>query len=150
MKSVENFNRKILGIERNSPQIVDRDEFDLSVHQLREEIKELVDAYETGDLVQIIDALIDIDYFLHGIIYKFGISSRVYKRLFNVVHECNMSKKVGVKKGREGFNGALDAVKPDGWVSPEETIDRLMGRWYGRDYADKLKADVSGRTERDI
>jgi len=65
-------------------------------------------------------------YFAQGILYKMGISDDEYQKIFEIVHAANMSKKPGVKEGREGFD-AVDAVKPEDFVSPEDAIMRILG-----------------------
>lgn len=131
-KKVEDFNRNVLGIESRDLGMMPREEFKLSMKQLREEITEIEEAYEKGDLVGVVDGLIDLDYFHKGIIYKHGINYAIYNMLFGQVHDCNMTKKKGVKKGREGFGNAADAVKPEGWVSPEVKIyETLRAVTYG-------------------
>lgn len=125
-KMVENFNRKILGIQRRPLGLMNHEEFKLSLAQLREEIQEIEDAYNEGDLVGVIDGLIDLDYFQKGVVYKHGVSRSLYRRLFSAVHHCNMTKKKGVKETRQGFGDSADAIKPQGWVPPEEAIRLIL------------------------
>ena len=123
---VEYFNRKVLGIEPRQIGLMDPMEFKLSMTQLREEIREMEEAYEHGDLIAVVDGMVDLDYFLKGVVYKHGIMAPIYNEIFKVVHDANMQKKLGVKSGREGFDGAADAVKPAGWVAPEEKIGLIL------------------------
>ena len=125
-KMVENFNRKILGIQRRQLGLMNPEEFKLSLTQLREEIQEIEDAYNEGDLVGVIDGLIDLDYFQKGVVYKHGVGRSLYRKLFSAVHHCNMTKKKGVKETRQGFGDSADAIKPQGWVPPEEAIRLIL------------------------
>lgn len=121
-KKVEIFNKQVLGIEPRDLGMMPKDEFKLSMAQLREEIEEIEEAYDEGNLVGVVDGLIDLDYFHKGIIYKHGINYAIYHMLFGQVHESNMTKKKGVKETRRGFGDAADAIKPQGWVAPETKI----------------------------
>lgn len=119
---VEIFNRKVLNIEPRPLSLQEPQEFLLSLKQLREEIDEIQEAYAEGNLVGVIDGLIDLDFFQKGVLYKMGISEDLYSDCFQLVFDANMEKKLGVKKGREGFGNAADAIKPKGWIPPEERI----------------------------
>ncbi len=58
---------------------------------LEEEIQEYLDANKKGDIVGVIDALCDIQYFLFGMVVIHGAMS-IFTKCFNVVHWSNMSK----------------------------------------------------------
>lgn len=123
---VEHFNREILGIEERKLGLQDPNEFRLSLHQLREEIDEIEEAYENGDLVGVIDGLIDLDYFHKGVVYKMGIPSTLYAQMFEAVHSCNMAKSRGTKETRQGYGDSADAIKPEGWVAPEVVLAEMI------------------------
>lgn len=131
--SVVDFNANILGISRRSPSLQDREEFKLSLHQLREEIDEIEESYNNGDFIGVLDGLIDLEYFLLGVFYKNGISESTHAELFDVIHKANMLKKMGTKKGREGYDAA-DAYKPDSWTDPELKIARILDTVRERGY----------------
>lgn len=122
---VVDFNRHVLGITKRPVGIQDPDEFMLSMTQLKEEIREIEEAYKHQDFVELIDGLIDLEYFLLGIFYKNGLSSKTHEDMFTAVHTANLNKKAGVKEGREGFS-AIDANKPKNWVSPEAAIIEIL------------------------
>jgi predicted HAD superfamily Cof-like phosphohydrolase len=124
---VRHFNANILGIKRRTPGLQVEDEFKLSMHQLKEEIGEIEEAYSRGDFIAVLDGLIDLEYFLLGIFYKNGINESAHAELFEVVHEANMLKRAGVKAGREGYD-ATDAIKPDSWTNPEIKIARILDK----------------------
>lgn len=124
------FNANILGITDRKLGFVKEEEFRLSLHQLREEIDEMEGAYLEGNLVKMIDAMIDLNYFLCGVIYKHGIPEGMYDQMFDVVHQANMAKAIGKKKGRDQYD-ALDAIKPQGWIPPEETLTYLIAAALG-------------------
>lgn len=125
-KKVVKFNQDILEIAERKIGLQALDEFNLSLHQLREEIDEMEEKYHQGDLVGVLDGLIDLDYFQKGVVYKMGITEQLYNRLFGIVHDANMAKAMGKKATRLGYGNAADAVKPDGWIPPEETMYEVI------------------------
>lgn len=119
------FNQKIMKIDPRPIGLMDPAEMAFSAKSLREEIVEMVDAYDSGDLVGVIDALIDLDFFRLGILYKHGITEELYEKLFTVVWSKNMKKELGQPKPTR-CELALDAIKPPGWVGPEDEIRQLL------------------------
>jgi len=63
----------------------------LRVSLIAEELKELEQAIADGDLVEIADALCDIQYVLSGAVLEFGMGEK-FVELFNEVQRSNMSK----------------------------------------------------------
>lgn len=122
---VMNFNRNVLDISPRPPGPQVKDEFELSIHQLKEEIEEIEQAYQQGDFIGVLDGLIDLEYFLLGIFFKNGINEPTHADLFDAVHQANLLKKQGTKAGREGYDAA-DAIKPDSWVNPEIKFARIL------------------------
>lgn len=76
-------------IER--PSIPDKKRCELRISLLQEELNELKEAIENNDLVEVADALCDIQYVLSGAIHEFGLGEH-FKSLFDEVHRSNMSK----------------------------------------------------------
>ena len=64
---------------------------ELRVALLEEELKELKQAIEDKDLVEVADALCDIQYVLSGAILEFGLGEK-FPDLFDEVQRSNMSK----------------------------------------------------------
>ena len=125
-EQVSEFNNDVLGIEIGSVICLPvKDVTDLTLHQLREEADELELACNSMDSVEAIDALIDSIYFAMGALYKIGLDEKVFNRIFTVIHTANMKKFIGKKEGREGYSSA-DAIKPIGWISPEEMIEEIV------------------------
>jgi len=58
---------------------------------LAEELDELKEALAAGDMVETLDALIDLQYVLDGAFLSFGLHG-VKTAAFNEVHRSNMSK----------------------------------------------------------
>lgn len=63
----------------------------LRIDLLAEELKELQEAVNDGNLVEIADALCDLQYVLAGAVLEFGLGKQ-FKTLFDEVHRSNMSK----------------------------------------------------------
>ncbi len=125
-KMVVHFNQRVLGITPRPIGMMQQNEFELSLTQLREEVDEMELAYKEGDFVKLLDGMIDLNFFLLGVVYKHGVDEETFNKAFQAVYEANMEKKLGVKQGREGFGGAADAVKPEGWVPPEDRIQAIL------------------------
>lgn len=63
----------------------------LRVELIAEELKELEQAIKDKDIVEIADALCDIQYVLSGAVLEFGLGAK-FKALFDEVQRSNMSK----------------------------------------------------------
>ena len=81
------FNHPILA----SPQIPSAERCKLRVALITEELKELVQAIADNNIVEVADALCDIQYVLSGAILEFGLGEK-FKALFDEVQRSNMSK----------------------------------------------------------
>ena len=73
------------------PVIPTEDRCKLRVALLAEELKELEVAILERDIVEVADALCDIQYVLSGAILEFGLGNK-FKALFEEVQRSNMSK----------------------------------------------------------
>lgn len=63
----------------------------LRIALIQEELDELRDAVEKKDVVEIADALCDIQYVLSGAVLEFGLGEK-FAQLFDEVQRSNMSK----------------------------------------------------------
>ena len=75
----------------NTPAIPDENRCKLRVALIAEELKELEVAILEKDIVEVADALCDIQYVLSGAILEFGLGEK-FKALFEEVQRSNMSK----------------------------------------------------------
>jgi predicted HAD superfamily Cof-like phosphohydrolase len=73
------------------PTIPSRERCGLRVSLLAEELDELKEAIAANDLVEIADALCDLQYVLSGAVLEFGLGEK-FVDLFNEVQRSNMSK----------------------------------------------------------
>jgi len=74
-----------------NPTIPSEERCKLRVSLIAEELKELEKAIADKDLVEIADALCDIQYVLSGAVLEFGLGEK-FKALFEEVQRSNMSK----------------------------------------------------------
>lgn len=91
LNSVAEFHKTFKHPILNSPQIPSEDRCKLRVSLIAEELKELEEAIASKDLVEVADALADIQYVLSGAILEFGLGDQ-FKALFDEVQRSNMSK----------------------------------------------------------
>lgn len=92
IKQVLEFN-KVFNLEINEkPTLVDAKNSLLGVKLMQEELDEYRDKGITKhDLVEVADALVDMQYILSGLIIKHGLQY-CFTELFDEVHDSNMSK----------------------------------------------------------
>jgi predicted HAD superfamily Cof-like phosphohydrolase len=83
----ETFKHPILPL----PAIPGEDRCKLRVALIAEELKELESAIMDRDIVEVADALCDIQYVLSGAILEFGLAEK-FNELFTEVQRSNMSK----------------------------------------------------------
>jgi predicted HAD superfamily Cof-like phosphohydrolase len=95
-----------------TPEIPSAKRCALRVNLLQEELNELKEAIEQNDLVEVADALCDIQYVLSGAILEFGLQEK-FKSLFDEVHRSNMSKTcktIEIAKATEAHYAAKDGT----------------------------------------
>ena len=81
------FNAPIL----DTPQIPSKERCELRVELLQEELNELKQAIADKNIVEVADALCDLQYVLSGAVLEFGLGEK-FVTLFNEVQRSNMSK----------------------------------------------------------
>ncbi|MBC7408399.1 MAG: nucleoside triphosphate pyrophosphohydrolase family protein [Arcicella sp.] len=91
LNQVAEFHRTFKAPILDKPQIPSADRCKLRVSLIAEELRELQEAIENKDLVEVADALCDIQYVLSGAVLEFGLGEK-FVDLFNEVQRSNMSK----------------------------------------------------------
>ena len=91
LKSVSEFHETFKAPILESPQIPSKERCDLRINLMQEELNEIKEAIENGDLVEISDGLCDLMYVLCGSILEFGLKDK-FNTLFDEVQRSNMSK----------------------------------------------------------
>lgn len=129
------FNREICGIsDPDSPTRLQPARKEWTLAALKEEVNEFEDATE---LVDEVDALVDLIYFAAGRLQEMGVDGA---KAFLEVHRCNMNKVRGELSKRPGSLGH-DAVKPPGWTGPDYSwlsLPRFMFGTRVRRKSDKM------------
>lgn len=123
---VFHFNDQVLGIGQRELGLLSDKELEYAGKAIREELNEFEEAHRTQDFVGAVDAAIDNLYFTIGFLKRMGLTAQQVSDCCAAVHAANMEKKLGVQVKRAG-EGVADAVKPDGWVGPEERIAAILG-----------------------
>lgn len=91
LQQVADFHRTFKHPILPNPVIPDESRCKLRVALIAEELKELEVAILEKDIVEVADALCDIQYVLSGAILEFGLGDK-FKALFEEVQRSNMSK----------------------------------------------------------
>ena len=94
LSSVAAFHRLFRAPILASPVIPSADRCQLRVSLLEEEVQELADAIKDNDLVEVADALADIQYVLSGAVHEFGMGN-IFQTLFDEVQRSIDSIPVG-------------------------------------------------------
>jgi len=113
------FNAPILDI----PQIPSEQRCELRVSLLQEELNELSQAIKDNDIVEIADALADLQYVLSGAVLEFGLGDK-FVELFNEVQRSNMSKACDTQQ--EALMTLSHYKKKDG---TEGYYKKINGKW---------------------
>ncbi len=91
LNMVAEFHRTFQHPVLDSPQIPAPERAQLRVNLLEEELNEFRQAIEKGNIVEVADALCDLQYVLAGAILEFGLGEK-FPDLFAEVQRSNMSK----------------------------------------------------------
>jgi predicted HAD superfamily Cof-like phosphohydrolase len=123
IKLVEEFHNTFGAPVLDKPQIPSKDRSELRVSLLQEELNELKEAIKNSDLVEISDALADLQYVLSGAILEFGLGDK-FNELFLEVQRSNMSK--ACSSQQEAIQTLLHYKEKDGTEGYYKEVD---GKW---------------------
>ena len=123
LNQVAEFHRTFNAPILETPQIPSKDRCDLRVSLLQEELNELSEAINNNDLVEVADALADIQYVLTGAVLEFGLGEK-FVELFDEVQRSNMSK--ACNSLQEAISTLSHYKKKDG---TEGYYKELNGKW---------------------
>jgi len=123
LESVSEFHKTFGAPILETPQIPSKERCELRVSLLQEELNELKEAIEKGDVVEVADALADLQYVLSGAILEFGMGDK-FNTLFDEVQRSNMSKACNTHQ--EAIETLLHYKKKDG---TEGTYKEEDGKW---------------------
>lgn len=109
-----------------TPKIIEQDLAIIRAIFLDEEVLEYLKANQEGDLVEVLDALVDLQYFLNGQIVIHGLH-HIFDKAFKIVHDSNMSK-----AGEDGNPILRQDGKilkgPNYWKPTEKLAELLNGK----------------------
>lgn len=116
INDVYKFNKEIIGTEQPiKPTNLTRERLLFALIAMYEELREFTEACNENKVEDALDAIIDLIYFAIGRAYELGITESQFRQCWNLVQQKNMQKKRGAKnRGTD-----QDAVKPEGWASPD-------------------------------
>lgn len=97
LKQVEDFHDTFGVPVLETPTIPNEDRCKLRIDLIQEELDELKTAIADKNIVEIADALCDLQYVLNGTILEFGMKE-AFEELFDDVHDSNMSKSCGTER----------------------------------------------------
>ena len=100
LNQVAKFHKTFKHPIEESPVIPAAKRAQLRVDLLQEELNELSQAIKDNDLVEVADALCDLQYVLSGAVLEFGLGAK-FKELFDEVQRSNMSKTCATKEEAE-------------------------------------------------
>jgi predicted HAD superfamily Cof-like phosphohydrolase len=134
LNQVADFHRTFNAPILDTPQIPSEQRCELRVNLLQEELDELAQAIKDKDLVEVADALCDIQYVLSGAVLEFGLGDK-FVELFNEVQRSNMSKACSTEeeaqrtlehyKQKDGTEGYYKQVG-DKWVTYRNGDDKVL------------------------
>lgn len=125
LQMVKEFNNKIIGMSTvKVAHDLPSDRVEWFGNVVCEELDEFKKAYQLKDTVGMLDALIDMTYFILGRVQECGFTETQWDKCFAAVHEANMTK----RKGNKGRGSDIDAVKDADWVGPEERIREILNQ----------------------
>jgi predicted HAD superfamily Cof-like phosphohydrolase len=134
LNQVADFHRTFNAPILDTPQIPSEQRCQLRVALLQEELDELAQAIKDNDLVEIADALCDIQYVLSGAVLEFGLGDK-FVELFNEVQRSNLSKACSTEeeaqttlehyKQKDGTEGYYKQVG-DKWVTYRNGDDKVL------------------------
>ena len=98
-----------------APAIPPEDRCKLRLNLLQEELDELRAAIADDDIVEVADALADLQYVLSGAVLEFGLGEK-FKALFEEVHRSNMSKTCASREEAEATLAHYRKLEQEGRI----------------------------------
>ena len=123
ISKVSEFHRTFNAPILDTPTIPSEERCQLRISLLQEELNELSEAIKNKDIIEVADALCDIQYVLSGAILEFGMCA-TFDELFDEVQRSNMSK--ACSSIQEAIETISHYKKKDG---TESTYKQLGDKW---------------------
>jgi predicted HAD superfamily Cof-like phosphohydrolase len=123
---VKQFHLDILGVEEapgltmiSDMWIMERFRF------LAEETNEFLEGAIAGNMIKTIDGLLDTVYVALGTLYMMGLPEHTVQACWDAIQKANMAK----VRGMTARGNKIDAIKPLGWIGPEESIAVALAQY---------------------
>ena len=104
---------------QNAPVIPDKSRCELRVDLIQEELNELQQAIIDNDMIEVADALCDIQYVLAGAVLEFGLGNK-FSDLFDEVQRSNMSKACDTQQEAEETVAFYAKQGTEAYFSPSD------------------------------
>lgn len=128
------------------PTLIAKERSDLRINLLQEELNELKKAVEEKDLVEIADALVDLQYVLTGAVLEWGFAE-YFGALFAEVHSSNMTKACLTAKDIADTEAFLEARGED-FHSSMRRVGNISVMTFRRNGDDKIFKNVNYKEPR--
>ena len=104
---------------QKTPGIPDKKRCELRVELIQEELNELQQAIIDNDMIEVADALCDIQYVLAGAVLEFGLGNK-FSDLFNEVQRSNMSKACETQQEAEETVAYYEKQEIEAYFAPSD------------------------------
>lgn len=115
-KKVQQFHEMFSLPVLNEPTLIDKKRFKLRIDLIKEELDELIEAYENSDIVEIADALGDLQYVLSGAVLELGFGEKI-EQIFDEIDSSNMTK---------ACSDYEQAMRTQKWYKDERGTDSII------------------------
>lgn len=129
-QKIKDFNQRIVKLQGvKIAHYLAPERLDWFKNVVNEELQEFEEALNKKSCPDMLDALIDLTYFIKGRAIECGFTETQWNKAFDAVHMANMSK----SKGNKGRGSDMDAVKDENWQGPEGLIEAMLNEsgYYG-------------------
>ncbi|NOU59451.1 nucleoside triphosphate pyrophosphohydrolase family protein [Marinifilum caeruleilacunae] len=116
LDKVHEFHKAFRVNVEEKPAIPDLERCKLRQNIIQEEVDELKEAWESGNIIEVADALADIHYVVMGTVLEFGLQDK-YPEIFSEVHRSNMSKLD--ENGKPLYREDGKVIKSDRYTKPD-------------------------------
>ena len=104
LAQLKEFHTVVNSAWQNTPAVTDETNRDFRIKLMREELTEVEEAMQEGDVAHIAKELADLLYTVFGTIGAYGLAEKM-PQVFDAVHESNMSKKVKSEVNTKAVKG---------------------------------------------
>lgn len=122
IRKIFDFNEQVIGIAPDHINPLTEEQRAWYEKFVQEELAEFNEAFAQQDIVGMVDAVGDLIYGAMGMFKKMGLSVDQTHASMVAIHIANMTK----KRGNKGRGSDEDAIKPEGFVPPEEAIGHIL------------------------